>query len=138
MLLEQDGWTNEQVETEVATGKTQTIQMARSVPLFVTYFTAEPAPSGEMRYYEDIYRRDPAGIAAVADDNTEHYGSPRAADWTRSEALEKPRHVLYHFTGFRRANKTQAFFQQGSESTLEHSCIEDVQLPETYPAGEPE
>lgn len=63
-LLARDGWDLAAIEQAVETGKTRTIPLTASIPLYVTYFTAEVAPSGEIRFLEDIYRRDPVFLAA--------------------------------------------------------------------------
>ncbi len=62
-LLAPDGWDLERVEAEVAGEKTQTIDLSESLPLYVTYFTAEPADSGDIRFWDDVYRRDPVAIS---------------------------------------------------------------------------
>jgi len=74
-LLVRDGWTQERVEAEVAKDATRRVVMSKPMPLYVTYFTAERAPSGEVRYYEDIYRRDPIVLPAQAKAGTDIYGS---------------------------------------------------------------
>ncbi|NVE96005.1 L,D-transpeptidase family protein [Altererythrobacter lutimaris] len=62
-LLAPDGWDLARVEAEVAGERTQTIPMSETLPLYVTYFTAEPSASGEIRFFEDVYRRDPVAIS---------------------------------------------------------------------------
>ena len=61
-LLSDDGWNEERVEEVVAAGKTRTIDLSNRIPLYVTYFTVEPSPSGEIRFLEDIYARDPVKL----------------------------------------------------------------------------
>ncbi|MGB3472456.1 MAG: L,D-transpeptidase family protein [Erythrobacter sp.] len=75
-LFAPDGWDLARVEQEVATGKTQTFELSKSVPLYVTYFTAEPLFIGGVRFWQDVYNRDPVKIAfARRSDPTEVYGS---------------------------------------------------------------
>lgn len=74
-LLARDGWTQQKVESEVATGATQTVLLSEPIPLYVTYFTAERAPTGEVRYYEDIYGRDPVVLPTQSRAATDIYGS---------------------------------------------------------------
>lgn len=57
-LLERDGWDVERVELEVAIGETQTVPLSEIIRLYVTYFTAEVTPSGELLLFDDVYRRD--------------------------------------------------------------------------------
>ncbi len=50
--------TREQIDAIVATRKTTKIPLPRSLPVYVTYFTAAPADDGSIAYPEDIYGRD--------------------------------------------------------------------------------
>lgn len=62
-LLEPTGlWTKDRIDAEVAAGDTQTISLAAPIPVYVTYFTAEPDDEGNMRFFPDIYRRDKAAL----------------------------------------------------------------------------
>lgn len=63
-LLAGDGWDLAGLEQAVASGETRTVPLSESLPLYVAYFTAEPARSGEVRFLEDLYRRDPVAISA--------------------------------------------------------------------------
>lgn len=62
LLSQRPGWTRESSDAIIATGKTTTIALAAPVPVYVTYFTAEPDPAGHMRYFPDVYGRDKAGL----------------------------------------------------------------------------
>jgi murein L,D-transpeptidase YcbB/YkuD len=42
----------------VAAGRTATVPLAAPVPVYVTYFTAEPDGEGGIRYFPDVYPRD--------------------------------------------------------------------------------
>lgn len=76
-LLAEDGWDRSRVEAEVATNETQTVRMSEPIPLYVTYFTAEPSLSGGIRFWEDVYGRDPSpGPTALNMNPTGIYGSP--------------------------------------------------------------
>ncbi|WP_404480533.1 L,D-transpeptidase family protein [Novosphingobium sp. BL-52-GroH] len=44
--------------TLVAQGQTQTLSLPAPIPVYVTYFTAEPDGAGGVRYFPDVYRRD--------------------------------------------------------------------------------
>ena len=80
VLLARNGWDLEKVEEEVATDKTQTIPLAAPLPLYVTYFTAEPSLSGGVRFLEDVYRRDPIRLSALERGHAKVlYGSHLAA-----------------------------------------------------------
>lgn len=76
VLLANDGWDLARVEQEVATGRTQTFELSESLPLYVTYFTVEPDTFGGVRFWEDVYNRDPVKIGELsARAPTEVYGS---------------------------------------------------------------
>jgi murein L,D-transpeptidase YcbB/YkuD len=76
VLFSNDGWDLARVEREVATGRTQTFELSESLPLYVTYFTAEPDTDDAVRFWEDVYSRDPVKIAELsARAPTESYGS---------------------------------------------------------------
>jgi L,D-transpeptidase YcbB len=78
-LLARDGWTLAMIERAVASEETQTIEMSEDLPLYVTYFTAEPASSGEIRFLEDLYSRDPVVLPpSPRAGATGIYGSPPA------------------------------------------------------------
>ena len=83
-LLARDGWDLARVEAEVAEGSTRTVSLTERLPLYVTYFTAEPSLSGGVRFWEDVYRRDSVRISLSAEsDSTGHYGSsPLVASYT--------------------------------------------------------
>jgi len=56
------GWTRANTDAVLATNQTTTISLATPIPVYVTYFTAEPDAAGTMRYFPDVYGRDKAGI----------------------------------------------------------------------------
>ena len=63
-LLEPTGqWDRAQIDEAVESGKTQTVSLAEPIPVYVTYFTAEPDDDGNIRFFPDIYKRDKAAIA---------------------------------------------------------------------------
>ena len=53
-----DGWTRNDTDAVVASGRTRTIMLDRPIPVYIAYFTAEPDGDGEIRYLPDIYGRD--------------------------------------------------------------------------------
>jgi len=58
LIAPQPGWSRENVDALVASGETQKVDLVSSIPVYVTYFTAEPDALGAMRYFPDIYHRD--------------------------------------------------------------------------------
>lgn len=63
-LLEPTGqWDRTRIDAAVAAGETRTVPLAEPVPVYVTYFTAEPDDDGNMRFFPDVYKRDKAAVA---------------------------------------------------------------------------
>jgi L,D-transpeptidase YcbB len=63
-LLEDNGWTVQEVLRMKQTGERLNIRLKKRVPLFWTYVTAWGTPDGTVQFRRDIYRRD--GVEAVA------------------------------------------------------------------------
>ena len=57
-VLAKDGWTEEQLDAQLASGKTQSITLAEPLPMVVAYLTAEVDDSGTVFFYRDVYERD--------------------------------------------------------------------------------
>ena len=60
-------WSREPLEAAVAPGATQTLLLARPLPVLVLYWTAATDLHGELHFYRDVYRRDAAVLRALAD-----------------------------------------------------------------------
>lgn len=58
VLLGSEGWTREQVDSEIESGKTRTVNLAEPLPVLVAYWTAEVDDLGVIHFYDDIYGRD--------------------------------------------------------------------------------
>jgi murein L,D-transpeptidase YcbB/YkuD len=57
-LLGPEGWTSERVAAQLETNKTQTIVLAKPLPVVLVYLTAEADDNGTVYFYRDIYDRD--------------------------------------------------------------------------------
>jgi len=67
-LLAGDGrWTRTQTDAAVASGRTQTVPLPSPIPVYITYFTAEPDELSAIRYFDDVYHRDSGAAAPRAD-----------------------------------------------------------------------
>ncbi len=56
------------VDEIVKAGKTVTLPAPQSIPIYMTYFTAEPDELGNLRFFPDVYGRDKrAGAVAAAE-----------------------------------------------------------------------
>ena len=56
-------WNRANIDAAVEAGTTQTVSLAEPIPVYVSYFTAEPDDNGNMRFFPDIYHRDKAAVA---------------------------------------------------------------------------
>jgi murein L,D-transpeptidase YcbB/YkuD len=63
-LLEDNGWTVQQVLRMKQTGERLYVRLKKRVPLYWTYITAWATPDGVVQFRRDIYRRD--GLEAIA------------------------------------------------------------------------
>lgn len=59
------GWSRARIEEVIASGSTKVISLERPVPVYLLYSTASLADDGELHFSNDIYRRDPAVLAAL-------------------------------------------------------------------------
>jgi murein L,D-transpeptidase YcbB/YkuD len=58
LLAKEPGWDKERVDALIASKETRTITLARAIPIYIAYFTAEPDGQDGVRYFPDIYGRD--------------------------------------------------------------------------------
>jgi murein L,D-transpeptidase YcbB/YkuD len=63
-LLEDNGWTVQQVLKMKQTRETLNVSLKKPVPLFWTYITAWATPDGTVNFRRDLYRKD--GVEAIA------------------------------------------------------------------------
>jgi murein L,D-transpeptidase YcbB/YkuD len=65
LLDDRARWSEEKLREAIGTGRTQTVPVARTVPVLLLYFTASVA-DGELHFRPDLYGRDRAVLAALA------------------------------------------------------------------------
>jgi murein L,D-transpeptidase YcbB/YkuD len=58
-------WNQETLAAAVATGKMQTVNLAKPVPVLLLYWTAQPLANGQVVFRNDVYGRDPPTLAAL-------------------------------------------------------------------------
>ena len=76
VLLDSEEWNLAGVEAQIATNRTRSVDLSTAVPIYITYFTAQPNDAGEIEFLEDIYRRDVMSVMASNSAPTkEVYGS---------------------------------------------------------------
>ena len=61
-------WNQAAMDAVVATEKTQTVNLAKPVPVLILYWTAQPRADGQVIFRNDVYQRDPATLAALNSD----------------------------------------------------------------------
>jgi len=67
LLLKDQGWTRERIDSQVATGQQRVINLARPVPVHVTYITAWADETGSVEFRRDVYGRDQHVIQALGE-----------------------------------------------------------------------
>ena len=58
-------WNQKSLAAAVATRKMQTVNLVKPVPVLLLYWTAQPLPSGQVMFRNDVYGRDPPTLAAL-------------------------------------------------------------------------
>lgn len=58
-------WNPQSIAEVVASKKTQTVYLAKPLPVLILYWTAQPRPDGQVTFREDVYGRDPPTLAAL-------------------------------------------------------------------------
>ncbi len=60
VLLSQDGWTRERIDSLIESEETKTVFLSEPLPILVVYWTAEVDDLGVIHFYDDIYELDAA------------------------------------------------------------------------------
>jgi murein L,D-transpeptidase YcbB/YkuD len=58
-------WNQASIKAAIEAGKTQTVNLARPVPVLILYWTAQPRPDGQVVFRNDVYSRDAATLRAL-------------------------------------------------------------------------
>ena len=58
-------WNQASIKAAIASGKTQTVNLAKPVPVLILYWTAQPRPDGQVIFRNDVYSRDTATLRAL-------------------------------------------------------------------------
>jgi L,D-transpeptidase YcbB len=67
LLAGQPGGSRAEIDAIVAGGETKKVELARPVPVYMLYFTAEADATGKLVTYPDIYERDAVVAAELVD-----------------------------------------------------------------------
>ena len=65
VLLADQGYDAAKIDQVVATGKTQTVNLTKPLPVLIVYWTTSVGASGEVRYGPDVYTLDPPLVQAL-------------------------------------------------------------------------
>jgi murein L,D-transpeptidase YcbB/YkuD len=68
LLLEDPDWNQERFASVLASEEPRTVRLPKSMPVILSYWTAEAGEDGEVRFREDIYARDERVLAALNGD----------------------------------------------------------------------
>jgi murein L,D-transpeptidase YcbB/YkuD len=60
LLREEENWSKQRIEEAMHAAETLEVNLKRPTPILITYMTAMVLESGEVRFFEDIYRQDAA------------------------------------------------------------------------------
>lgn len=63
LLARTNGWDRPRIDAVVSSGETRLVPLDQAIPVYITYFTAEPDDDGTMRFFPDVYNRDKAAVA---------------------------------------------------------------------------
>ena len=66
LLADQADWPEARIQDTLESGKTTTAALATPVPVYITYFTAEPDDTDAVRFATDIYGKDKVLIGQLA------------------------------------------------------------------------
>jgi len=67
LLLKDQGWTHEKINAQVDSNQQRVINLAKPVPVHVTYITAWADETGTVEFRRDVYGRDKRLIAALGE-----------------------------------------------------------------------
>ncbi|MCP4299037.1 MAG: L,D-transpeptidase family protein [Gammaproteobacteria bacterium] len=65
VILGSEGWTREQIDSQIESEETTTVDLTEPLPVFVVYWTAEVDDVGVIHFYDDIYGRDATLLRAL-------------------------------------------------------------------------
>jgi murein L,D-transpeptidase YcbB/YkuD len=68
LLANDKDWPKERVDQVLAEGKTQNIVLKHTMPVVIMYWTAQLDRDGTMRFFPDLYARDPPLLRALGPD----------------------------------------------------------------------
>ena len=61
------GWSQQRIEELIASGRTETVLLDKPMQVLLLYWTTEVDVAGRIAFFPDVYSRDAAVIAALAE-----------------------------------------------------------------------
>lgn len=65
IVLDGEGWSREQLEAQIVSGETRTINLSKPLLVVISYWTAEVDDQGSINFYDDIYERYAAVLESL-------------------------------------------------------------------------
>ncbi|MDH3469420.1 MAG: L,D-transpeptidase family protein, partial [Gammaproteobacteria bacterium] len=65
IVLDGEGWSREQLEAQIGSGETRTINLSKPLLVVISYWTADVDDQGLLNFYDDIYERDAAVLESL-------------------------------------------------------------------------
>jgi len=65
ILSNRNGYTRDQIDKILATGKLRQVNLSKTLPVAILYWTVDPSIKGQVRFYKDIYGRDERLLKAL-------------------------------------------------------------------------
>lgn len=65
LLADIPGWNRVQLDERIATGVTETVTLKTPISVYIMYWTAQPDADGQVVFFNDLYARDAAVLAAL-------------------------------------------------------------------------
>lgn len=67
LLNDPVNWSYSEIEQHLATGRTQTVSLKSPIMVFIMYWTADAETEGEVKFFNDVYKRDRAVLKALVE-----------------------------------------------------------------------
>jgi murein L,D-transpeptidase YcbB/YkuD len=64
-IIDAPEWDDAALQFAIADGETQSIALSAPMPIYVLYLTASASDDGAVSYFNDLYHRDAAVVAAL-------------------------------------------------------------------------
>jgi murein L,D-transpeptidase YcbB/YkuD len=68
VLNDPQRWNQQTMQDVIKTARTQTVNLAKPLPVMILYWTAQPTPDGQVVFRTDVYGRDPPLLKALDND----------------------------------------------------------------------